>query len=123
MNKRNRILYYGFAIILVIIAATMKILHVPNASLVFIFAFILGQSIQSSHIRHLEKQLSDLGEIKNKNRFYGLATVMVVGAAIMKILHVPYADFIFLVACVCGVAIQSIYIKQLENRLNNTKLI
>ncbi|WP_066839548.1 hypothetical protein [Rufibacter ruber] len=56
---KNKNLIYGLAGILAIAGYSMQIMHVENASFVLTFALVLGLSIQSWHIKQLDKKLED----------------------------------------------------------------
>jgi hypothetical protein len=55
--------------------------------------------------------------IQNKNLFYGIGAILVVIGAVMKILHIPHASTVFIMAMLLMQFIQGRYIKHLENKL------
>ena len=62
IDMKNDKLIYSIGCIVVIIAAVMKILHLPYANSIFIFAF-LGMSVyQTWFVTHLKKRIKELEE-------------------------------------------------------------
>lgn len=58
--------------------------------------------------------------MKNKNLYYGISAMLIMGTAIMKLLHLPHAGTCFIGALLIGSFLQSVHIRHLEKKLKET---
>ncbi|TPE44273.1 hypothetical protein [Pontibacter mangrovi] len=114
--KKNTL--YRLAGLLLILAASLKMMHVPNASWALTFALAFGLLVQSWHVKQLEEKLEEYGVYQNKSLVYGIRLALVAGIAAMKILHVPFSDYLFLSPLMIGVLVQGGYIRHIQSKLN-----
>ncbi len=63
---KNDNLIYSIGCILIIVGALLKILHLPYANAIFVFAFVGMLVFQSWHVTRLKKRIKEL-ESKLKN--------------------------------------------------------
>lgn len=56
--------------------------------------------------------------MKKENLFYAIGSTIVLGAATMKILHVPYANLILIFSLLGLGTYQSWHVSQLKKRIN-----
>ncbi|MBX0335058.1 hypothetical protein K3G39_17620 [Pontibacter sp. HSC-14F20] len=120
--KKKRI-YYGLAGILTILACSLQIMHVPFASLSLTFALLIGFLVQKWHVKQLEEKLDEYGVYQNKSVVHGIEFVLIAGTAILKIMHVPFSDYLIMSPLLIGILFQSWYIRHLESKINKLSQI
>jgi hypothetical protein len=113
---KNKNLYYSLAPILMLGAAVLHILHVPYAMAAMLVALCLGYLVQLWHVRQLEKKLGNTADRPRQPVQNLIPLVLLVIAGILHLNHVPYANFILVLAFVIGSLIRGRYIRQLERR-------
>ncbi len=55
--------------------------------------------------------------MKNEKIAYGLSSILIIAGATMKILHLPYANIIFLLGLAATILFQTWHVTQLKKRI------
>lgn len=119
---KNKNIIYGFAIGIVIVGYSLKLMHFEYASFILNFALILGVLIENWHLRQLEKELEKSGEQQNKFLMYGIM-VFVVGAATLEVLHLTFGETIFRWSLIAAIIVIGRNIQNLEKKLNEKRQV
>ena len=96
------------------VALVMKINHVGYGGLFFIITFVVAIAFQSWQIFELEKVVKTTSHNDLLRR---LSSFVVIGAVSLKIIHVQYADVLFIAAILISLLINGRHISVLKEKL------
>ncbi|WP_066835751.1 hypothetical protein [Rufibacter ruber] len=113
---KNKNLYYALAAFALIVAVVLNLLHVASSSVLLGGAYVTGRLLMLWHARQLEKQLPQTVVASNKMGVQRMAALLILGVAVLHLMHWPFANHLLLIALGFDLWAQSRYLKKLEQQ-------